>query len=155
MPAEPNQSVKPPSSRMQRMRRFVDIMENAVRIPGTRYRIGLDALLGIIPGVGDFVTATAAFMLLWEARRLGMSLGKRTQIVGYILFDMVIGIVPLVGDLFDVTYKSNTRILKMLEDHINEHGDVTVNPATRLNVPNFLKRSHTAKPQPDQRKSRQ
>ncbi|EAQ82724.1 hypothetical protein DSM3645_10002 [Blastopirellula marina DSM 3645] len=146
MPADPNQPVKPPSSRMQRMRRFVDIMENAVRIPGTRYRIGLDALLGLVPGVGDFVTATAAFVLLWEARRLGIPFGKRAKMVGYIFFDMLIGIVPLVGDLFDVAYKSNTRILKMIEEHIAQHGDATVNPASRINVPKFLQRPHAAKP---------
>ncbi|WP_050769506.1 DUF4112 domain-containing protein [Blastopirellula marina] len=128
------------------MRRFVDIMENAVRIPGTRYRIGLDALLGLVPGVGDFVTATAAFVLLWEARRLGIPFGKRAKMVGYIFFDMLIGIVPLVGDLFDVAYKSNTRILKMIEEHIAQHGDATVNPASRINVPKFLQRPHAAKP---------
>jgi len=121
-------------------------MENAVRIPGTRYRIGLDALLGLIPGLGDFVTATAAFVLLWEARRLGMSFGQRAKMVGYVFLDMVVGIVPLVGDLFDVAYKSNTRILKMLEDHVAQHGDATVNPATQVRLPYFLKRPNPAKP---------
>lgn len=121
-------------------------MENAVRIPGTRYRVGLDALLGLIPGLGDFVTATAAFVLLWEARRLGMSFSQRARMVGYVFLDMLVGVVPLVGDLFDVAYKSNTRILKMLEDHVAQHGDKTVNPAMKVRVPNFLKRSHSAKP---------
>ncbi|WP_261342462.1 DUF4112 domain-containing protein [Blastopirellula retiformator] len=69
MSAETNKTTKSPSSRMQR---FVDLMENAVRIPGTRWRVGLDALLGLIPGVGDFVTAKAAFVLLWETRRLAV-----------------------------------------------------------------------------------
>ncbi|WP_158265484.1 DUF4112 domain-containing protein [Blastopirellula marina] len=145
MPAQNKETLNSPPSRVQRLRRFVDVMENAVRIPGTRYRVGLDALLGLIPGLGDFVTATAAFVLLWEARRLGMSLGQRTKMVGYIFFDLVIGIVPVIGDLFDVAYKSNTRILKMMEEHIAKHGDATVNPATRLNVPKFITTRMTAK----------
>ncbi|MFI4876492.1 MAG: DUF4112 domain-containing protein [Blastopirellula sp. JB062] len=120
------------------MRRFVDVMENAVRIPGTRYRVGLDSLLGLIPGIGDFVTATAAFVLLWEARRLGIPLSKRTQMVGYIFFDMLIGIVPLAGDLFDAAYKSNTKILDMIEAHIAQHGDQTAPAGSYFKTPKFL-----------------
>lgn len=144
MSAETNKTTRPPSSRMQRMRRFVDLMENAVRIPGTRYRVGLDALLGLIPGVGDFVTATAAFVLLWEARRLGMPFRQRAKMVGYVFFDLMIGIIPFAGDLFDAAYKSNSKILKMLEDHIAQHGDATVNPASQVRVPNFLKQAYSA-----------
>lgn len=66
--------------------------------------------------------------------------------VGYVFLDVLIGIVPIVGDLFDVAYKSNTKILQMIETHIAQHGDATVNPASQLNVPKFLKTRLSAKP---------
>ncbi|WP_186767656.1 DUF4112 domain-containing protein [Blastopirellula retiformator] len=77
-------------------------------------------------------------------RQLGMPFRKRAKMVGYVFFDLLVGIIPFVGDLFDAAYKSNNKILKMLEDQIAEHGDATVNPASQMRVPNFVKQAYSA-----------
>jgi hypothetical protein len=87
-----------------------------VGVPGTRLRVGLDPLLGLIPGVGDALGALASSYLVLVAVQLGAPASVVGRLVLNIAIDAVIGSVPLLGDLFDFGYRANLRNLALLED---------------------------------------
>lgn len=93
-------------------------LENAIAIPGTKYRVGLDALIGLIPVAGDLTTAVLSLYLLWEARRFELAGKDYAKMLGNIGVDMLIGLLPLIGDYADFTWKSNTRNLRIIKEHI-------------------------------------
>ena len=103
---------------MQRLRRLARLMDNAVNLPGTRFRIGLDPLLGLIPGAGDAVTACISLYMIVQARRLGVSNQVLTAMVVNVAVDALVGAVPVLGDLFDFAFKANSRNLVLLEKHL-------------------------------------
>lgn len=109
------------SASLRRVRRLANTMDSAFRIPGTQWRIGVDALVGLIPGVGDAASAAASAWIILEARRIGVP--KRTQwrMLGNLLLDTVIGSIPLFGDLFDAGYKANVRNADLIERHIQRY----------------------------------
>lgn len=91
------------------------VLDELVRIPGTNIRLGLDSIIGLIPGVGDLAGAAMSGYLILAAGRLGAPKAVLLRMLGNIAFDSMIGVVPLLGDLFDVAFKANTRNLKLLE----------------------------------------
>ena len=103
---------------VQRLRRLSYVLDNAIAIPGTRYRVGLDPLLGLLPGAGDFVGAGLSAYIVLEAARLGIPRSLMVQMVTNILFETVAGSVPVVGDLVDVTWKANAKNIALLEEHL-------------------------------------
>lgn len=108
--------------RVQRLRQLSHLLDNAIRIPGTGYRIGLDPIIGLIPGGGDTVGMVLSSAIVLEAARMGASKTVLQQMVFNILLETVAGTVPVVGDIFDVTWKSNVRNIALLEDHLHlEH----------------------------------
>jgi hypothetical protein len=86
-------------------------------IPIGDYRIGLDPLLGLVPGVGDTLTATLAVVIIYDAARLGLPVNVLLRMLGNILIDTLLGSVPLLGDLFDFAWQANTRNLRLVERH--------------------------------------
>ncbi len=112
-PAPPGESS--PSAPLLRSRRIAWLMDEWVRIPGTRIRVGLDPLLGLIPGLGDWISWVASGHLLWAAWRLGGSATLLLRMTGHLIIDGVVGTVPLIGDLFDIGWKANSRNLRLLE----------------------------------------
>ncbi len=94
-------------------------MDTAIRIPGTGIRFGADSVLGLIPGVGDAGSALVGLFIVNEARRLGVPRHKLVRMLGNLGADAVTGSVPLLGDLFDVYFKSNRRNLQILLDHFD------------------------------------
>jgi hypothetical protein len=109
-----NVNVNAPQS-VQRLRELARIMDAAVRVPGTRVRVGLDALIGLIPGLGDVAGGLTTSYTILEARRLGAPGSVLVRMVWNILIDAVVGTVPLLGDLFDIGYKANIRNVQLLE----------------------------------------
>ena len=95
------------------------VLESAIRIPGLGTRIGLDALIGLVPGVGDAAMAAMGLYLVWEARNLGVSRLTLARMVGNVGIDALIGSVPVAGDVFDFFFRSNSRNLKLLRRHLN------------------------------------
>jgi hypothetical protein len=94
------------------------LLDNAIGIPGTRFRVGLDPLLGLLPGGGDFLgTALSAYIVI-EAARMGLPRAALVKMVSNIMLDTVTGTVPVLGDLVDVTWKANTKNIELLEEHI-------------------------------------
>lgn len=100
---------------LARLARLTNLLDSAVSIPGTPIRLGLDSLVGLIPGIGDATTALASSYLVYRAHRLGVPRWTLAKMLGNVGIDMVVGAVPLVGDLFDATWKCNTRNLRLLE----------------------------------------
>jgi hypothetical protein len=96
------------------------LLDSAVAVPGLRTRVGLDALLGVIPGVGDLVSGALGIYLVLEARQLGASRWLQARMVGNLLVDTAVGAVPIAGDLFDVYFKAHTRNLKLLQKELGE-----------------------------------
>ena len=102
---------------LARLRRLVWWLDESIRIPGTGIRIGLDPLLGLIPGLGDAVGALLGTAILVEAIRRRVPRTTLVRIVGNIILDTTVGAVPVIGDGFDVVWKSNRRNLWLLERH--------------------------------------
>lgn len=106
-------------ARMQRLRRLGFLLDNAIRIPGTSYRIGLDPIIGLIPGGGDTAGLVLSAFIVLEAAQLGASKSTLSTMAFNILLETIAGTVPGLGDLFDATWKSNSRNLELLEQHFN------------------------------------
>ncbi|HBE17850.1 MAG TPA: DUF4112 domain-containing protein [Cyanobacteria bacterium UBA11149] len=104
-------------SKVQRLRQLSDLLDNAIPIPGTSLRFGLDPILGLFPGVGDFLTTAVSAYIVVEAAKMGISRNILLQMVVNIILDMVVGTVPVVGDVADVAWKANTKNIGLLEEH--------------------------------------
>ena len=104
--------------RLARLQRLAWWLDEAIRIPGTRFRIGLDPILGLIPGLGDVVGAMLAGAIVVESIRRGVPRSTVVRIVTNIILDTTFGTVPVIGDSFDFVWKSNRRNLDLLERHI-------------------------------------
>jgi Domain of unknown function (DUF4112) len=102
------------------------LLERAFTVPGTNYRVGLDAIVGLVPVVGDLVTTAMGAWLVWEARNLGMPKFHLLRMAGNVGVDTLVGAIPLVGDLFDFVFRSNTRNLKILKRWLDKHHPETV-----------------------------
>jgi len=105
-------------SRLPELRRLVRLMDEAVGVPGTSIRFGLDALLGLVPGLGDVVGAAVSGRVLVAAARLGVAGSVLARMVGNMAIDALVGEIPLLGDLFDVGWKANRKNLDLLERHL-------------------------------------
>jgi hypothetical protein len=110
----------------KRLEAMEGLLERAFVIPGINRPIGLDAIVGLIPVVGDLVTASMGAWLLWEARNLGMSKFQLTRMAGHIGMDSLLGAVPLVGDLFDFAYRSNSKNLRIIKRYLDKNHPSTM-----------------------------
>lgn len=106
-------------AKLERLRRVGFLLDNAIRIPGTRFRIGLDPLLGLIPGGGDTAGLILSAFIVLEAAQMGASKSALSTMAFNILLETLVGTVPGVGDLFDATWKSNIRNIALLEEHLD------------------------------------
>ena len=99
------------------LRRWAVLLDSAFRIPGTRIRFGLDAIVGLIPGIGDISTPAFAALILLQAVRMRLPLVVQARMVLNAAIDMLTGLVPVLGDLVDIGWKANLRNLALLERH--------------------------------------
>ena len=104
----------PQQARLDRIRRVARLLDARYGIPGTRYRIGLDGLIGLIPGIGDGVGLAVSGWMIAEAVQAGARRRTIARMVGNAALDGVVGSVPLVGDLFDFAFKSHQRNAALL-----------------------------------------
>ncbi|WAS93716.1 DUF4112 domain-containing protein [Nannocystis punicea] len=100
------------------VRQIATWLDNAVRIPGTEWRVGLDPLLGLAPGLGDTVSSALSGWIVVRAAALGASPATLARMTGNVLVDAVVGTVPVLGDIFDFGFKANQRNLALLEGHL-------------------------------------
>ncbi len=100
--------------RLRRMRALAWLLDNSIALPGG-YRIGLDALIGLLPGIGDVIGALLSAYIVNEARSLGAPRAVLLRMMGNIAIETVIGSIPIAGDLFDAAFKANLRNIALLE----------------------------------------
>ena len=102
---------------LRRLRQVAWLVDGAFRIPGLRFRFGLNSLIGLVPGGGDAILGIISLYIVYEAYRLGVPRSKLLQMVGNIGLEVVGGSVPILGDLFDMALKANLRNIAILERH--------------------------------------
>lgn len=108
-------------ARLERLRQLSFWLDNAIRIPGTSFRIGLDPLLGLIPGGGDTAGLFLSAFIVLEAAKMGASKSTLSTMAFNILLETLAGTIPGVGDLFDASWKSNVRNIALLEHHLGQY----------------------------------
>ena len=106
------------SERIARLDALATMLDTAFVVPGTQIRFGLDALIGLIPGIGDAITTLMSLYIVREARELGAPRLLIARMLGNVAIDGIVGAVPLLGDAFDVAWRANRRNLKLLRDHL-------------------------------------
>jgi hypothetical protein len=104
----------------ERLIALTRLLDSAFEVPALRTRVGLDALLGLVPVIGDVVSGALGLYLVLEARRLGASRWLQARMIGNLLFDSALGAVPVAGDLFDIYFKAHRRNLNLLQKELGE-----------------------------------
>ncbi len=95
-------------------------MDAKFSIPGTNIRFGLDALVGVIPGIGDTIGMAVSGYIFHRAVQQGVPHHIKLKMIFNIFIDWLIGLIPLLGDLFDVKWKANIRNVELLRRHLNK-----------------------------------
>lgn len=103
---------------LNRIRKLSRLMDTSIRIPLTSFRIGIDPIIGLVPGAGDLISTAFSAYIIFLATRFGIPRQDLTKMIFNVGLETVVGTVPLVGDLFDAFYKSNIRNLAILEQHL-------------------------------------
>lgn len=105
-----------------RVEALARLMDGAFVLPGTNFRLGLDAIIGLVPVAGDVISGLVSSYLIWEARQLGASKWLITRMMANTLLDTTLGAIPLVGDAFDVLFRANLKNMALLRAHIDKRG---------------------------------
>lgn len=110
-----------PQSVRRRIESLEQLLEGLFEVPIIGRKVGLDSIVGLIPVAGDAITAAMGLYLVWEARNLGMPRWQLWRMAGNVGVDSLVGAVPLVGDLFDFAFRSNTRNIRIIRQHLDKH----------------------------------
>jgi hypothetical protein len=114
--------------RLRRLQTVAALMDTAIGIPGTNIRLGADSILGLVPVVGDVGSALIGLAIVNEARRLGVPKAKLAKMLTNIGLDAAVGSVPLLGDVFDVFFKSHRKNVQLILEHFKEDHRVGLKP---------------------------
>ena len=104
--------------RVARLRRLGNLLDNSIGLPGTPFRFGLDAVIGLVPGIGDLIGGVLSLYIIVESSRLGVPRPVLARMAWNVALDTFVGEVPILGDLFDAGYKSNLRNLELLDGYL-------------------------------------
>ena len=104
--------------RLERLRKVGWVLDSSFRIPGTRIRFGIDAIIGLVPGLGDLIAGALSLYIIAESARLGVPRSLLARMGWNVAVDTFVGEIPILGDLFDVAWKANMRNLALLEKHL-------------------------------------
>jgi hypothetical protein len=110
--------VKPEQPAVTRAKGLARVLDDLIRIPGTNIGIGLDPIIGLIPGVGDMAGGLLSTYILMVAARQGVPTSVLLRMLGNIALDSLVGVVPVLGDLFDFGVKANRRNVDLLERYL-------------------------------------
>ena len=126
-------SMRPGSERtkaIEELDALARLLDSRWRIPGTSIRLGVDAVVGLLPVVGDAATGVAAAMIVLRAKKHGVSHGTLARMFGNVVLDTAFGSVPILGTIFDVIYKSNNRNISMMRRDLMESTEIEPSPPT-------------------------
>src|ERR1700712_4162411 len=107
-------------SRLARLRRLAWLIDGAFGLPGTRFRFGLNSVIGLLPIGGDAVLGALSLYIIYEAARLGLPKHKLARMLANVGIEVVGGSVPILGDLFDMALKANLRNIAIIDDHLGQ-----------------------------------
>ena len=105
-----------------RLEALARLMDGAFVLPGTSIRLGLDAIVGLVPVAGDLISGLISSYLIWEARRIGAPKWLIARMTANTLFDTTIGAIPVLGDAFDLMFRGNMRNMVLLRRHMEKRG---------------------------------
>jgi hypothetical protein len=111
-------------ARVERLDRLSRLLDTAFVIPGTGIRFGVDAIIGIIPGVGDWAGLALSSLIVIQAARIGIPPALLARMIGNVVFEGVIGYVPIAGDVIDVFWRANRRNMALLREHLVREGRI-------------------------------
>lgn len=117
-PQSPDALADPKARQLAELDRVATWLDSRWRIPGTSWRFGLDAVAGLVPGLGDAAGGLVSAWLILRARQLGLPTHVLVRMVGNVAIDTLVGSVPLLGSVFDVAFKANRRNIRLLRNHL-------------------------------------
>jgi hypothetical protein len=130
--SKPKPASHPDASQVNRLQRLSYLLDQSIPIPGTGYRIGLDPILGLFPAWGDAAGAVLSVYIVVNALQLGVSKSVLLKMLSNILLETLVGVVPVLGDIFDATWKANLRNMRLLEAHLDSSSPVSRKPVNPL-----------------------
>jgi len=110
--------------RLARVRRLAWLIDGAFRLPFTRFRFGLNSIIGLAPGAGDAVLGALSLYIIYVSASLGVPRHILARMAGNVAIEVVGGAVPILGDLFDMALKANLRNIRLLERHLMVTGQI-------------------------------
>ena len=119
---------------LHRVERIAKVLDDVIRIPGTQIKLGLDSLIGLVPGVGDAAGLALGGWFIYEAHRLGAPATLKWKMARNVGIDAVSGLVPVLGDLVDVAYRSNRRNLQLLRGHFRPASQPAAQISSRVQM---------------------
>lgn len=118
---DPRPALSVDRRRLRRVRLLARLLDDAFKIPGTKFRVGWDGIIGLAPGIGDLLTMGVSLYLIYEAYRLGASRRTLAAMGTNVAIDTLVGAIPAIGDVFDVAWKANRKNVQLLERHLAHH----------------------------------
>lgn len=137
MTTKENEPATSSSHRMKRLRSLSRLLDSAIPLPGG-YRIGLDGIIGLIPGIGDVAGGIASSYIIIESARLGASIPTLLRMVFNVLLESIIGMIPIFGDLFDFAWKANEKNMALMDKQLNSGQPKNSSPEHRLKLTVFI-----------------
>jgi hypothetical protein len=107
-----------PAARLARLRKLAWLIDNSFGLPGTRFRFGLNSVIGLLPVGGDAVLGALSLYIIYEATQLGVPRHKLLRMLANVGVEVFGGSIPIIGDLFDIALKANLRNLRIIEDDL-------------------------------------
>ena len=123
IPDETSRAI-PVGDRTKRVRLLGKLLDNSIAVPGTGWKIGLDPIIGLIPGVGDLIGALLSGYIILEAARAEVPTFTLARMLANVGIDTLVGAVPALGDVFDAAWKANTKNVALLERHLSSLDEV-------------------------------
>lgn len=111
-----------PEESVARLEAVGRLMDGAFVLPGTNIRLGLDAIIGLVPVAGDVISGLVSSYLIWEARQLGAPRWLIARMMANTFLDTTLGVIPLVGDAFDLMFRANMKNMALLRRHMEKRG---------------------------------
>lgn len=118
--ASTQQQALPNTPEMKWVDRITHLMDSKFRVPGTQFRFGLDPILGLVPGLGDATSLAVSGSLIYYMAKFGASRKVIYMMIGNVILDATIGSIPIIGNIFDFTYKANQRNVRLLKRYHEE-----------------------------------
>lgn len=107
-------------AKLQSLRKLSDLWDRSLGVPGTKFKVGLESLVGLLPVGGDFIGILLSVYILFQAIQFKLPKKTLAKMIFNIVIDGAVGSIPILGDIFDTTWKANTKNVNLLEAHLRE-----------------------------------